>query len=71
VAEPARLGRGNPPHPNPLALLPVLVLLIAVTAVTLYLAGARDTGAAALPGRDASPPHLALLGGPARPAVGR
>ncbi len=29
-------------HPNPVALLPVLVLLIAVTAATLYLAGTRD-----------------------------
>jgi ABC-2 type transport system permease protein len=51
-------------HPNPLALLPVLVLLVVVTAVTLRLAGTRDTGAPARPGRDASHPHLALLGGP-------
>ncbi|MGD0068273.1 MAG: ABC transporter permease subunit [Streptosporangiaceae bacterium] len=55
--------------PNPVALLPVLVLLIAVTAVTLHLAGTRDAGAASLPGRDSSPPHLALLGGSAGLAV--
>jgi ABC-2 type transport system permease protein len=56
-------------HPNPVALLPVLVLLIAVTAATLHLAGARDVGAASLPGRDSSQPHLALLGGSAGLAV--
>jgi ABC-2 type transport system permease protein len=55
--------------PNPVALLPVLVLLIAVTAATLHLAGTRDAGAASLPGRDSSQPHLALLGGSAGLAV--
>ena len=55
--------------PNPVALLPVLVLLIAVTAATLHLAGTRDVGAASLPGRDSSQPHLALLGGSAGLAV--
>jgi ABC-2 type transport system permease protein len=55
--------------PNPMALLPVLVLLIAVTAVTLHLAGARDAGAASWPGRDSSKPHLVLLGGSAGLAV--
>ena len=55
--------------PNPVALLPVLVLLIAVTAVTLHLAGTRDVGAASWPGRDSSQPHLALLGGSAGLAV--
>jgi ABC-2 type transport system permease protein len=55
--------------PNSVALLPVLVLLIAVTAVTLHLAGSRDVGAASLPGRDSSKPHLALLGGSAGLAV--
>ena len=55
--------------PNPVALLPVLVLLIAVTTATLHLAGTRDVGAASWPGRDSSPPHLALLGGSAGLAV--
>ena len=55
--------------PNPVALLPVLVLLIAVIAVTLHLAGTRDAGAASWPGRDSSHPHLALLGGSAGLAV--
>ena len=55
--------------PNPVALLPVLVLLIAVTAVTLHLAGTRDAGAASWPGRDSSQPHPGLLGGSAGLAV--
>jgi len=55
--------------PDPVALLPVLVLLIAVIAVTLHLAGTRDAGAASWPGRDSSKPHLALLGGSAGLAV--
>jgi ABC-2 type transport system permease protein len=55
--------------PDPIALLPVLVLLILVTAVTVHLAGIRDLGAGALPGRGSSPPHLALVGGPAGLAV--
>ena len=55
--------------PDPVALLPVLVLLIAVTAVTLHLAGTRDAGATPWPGRDSSQPHLALLGGPSGLAV--
>ena len=55
--------------PDPIALLPVLVLLILVTAVTVHLAGIRDLGAGALPARGSSPPHLALVGGPAGLAV--
>jgi ABC-2 type transport system permease protein len=55
--------------PNPVALLPVLVLLIAVTAVTLHLAGTRDAGGASWPGRDSSQPRLTLLGGSAGLAV--
>jgi ABC-2 type transport system permease protein len=55
--------------PDLIALLPVLVLLILVTAVTVHLAGIRDLGAGALPARGSSPPHLALVGGPAGLAV--
>ena len=55
--------------PDPVALLPVLALLIAVTAMTLHLAGTRDLGAASLPGHDSSKPHLALLGGSTALAV--
>ena len=55
--------------PHPMALLPVVVLVIAVTAVTLHLAGTRDLGAATLPDRDTSEPHLALLGSPPGLAV--
>ena len=60
--------------PNPMALLPVLILLIAVTAVTLHLAGTRDLGAATLPGRDSSsriwPARRPLGPGPAADAAG-
>jgi ABC-2 type transport system permease protein len=55
--------------PHPLALLPLLVLLIAITAATLCLAGTRDLGAAALSGRGTAKPHLALVGGPTGLAV--
>jgi len=50
--------------PHPMALLPVLGLVVAASAVTLHLAGTRDVGAATLPARDTAPPHLALVGGP-------
>ena len=50
--------------PRPLALLPVLVLVSVACAVTVHLAGARDLGAATLPSRDTSDPHLALVGSP-------
>jgi ABC-2 type transport system permease protein len=55
--------------PRPLALLPVALLIAAVTAVTVHLAGTRDLGAATLPGRDTAAPHLALAGSPAGLAV--
>ena len=55
--------------PHPIALLLVLALLIATTALTLHLAGTRDLGAATLPDRDASTPHLALMSGPTRLTV--
>ncbi len=50
--------------PHPIALLPVLALVVAVSAVTVRLAGTRDLGAATLADRDTAPPHLALLGNP-------
>ena len=52
-----------------MALLPLLVLLILTTAVTLHLAGARDLGAATLGDKDSSNLHLGLLGGPTGLAV--
>ncbi len=55
--------------PDPAALIPVIVLVMAVTAASLHLAGARDLGAATLANRDSSPPHLALLGSPLGLAV--
>lgn len=55
--------------PDPAALLPVLLLVAIVIAVTVHLAGGRDLGAAAIPGRDVSRPHMTLLGGPTRLAV--
>jgi len=50
--------------PRPMALLPVLVLVILLTALTLHLAGIRDLGSATLAGRDTSDAHLGLLGNP-------
>ena len=44
-------------------------LILAVTAVTVHLAGTRDLGAALLPNRDTAVPHLALVGGPTGLAV--
>ena len=50
--------------PNAVALLLVLILVIAVTAVTLHLAGTRDLGAATLSERGSAKAHLALVGSP-------
>jgi ABC-2 type transport system permease protein len=55
--------------PRPLALLPVVLLILVVATVTVHLAGARDLGAALLPSRDTSAPHLALAGSPTGLAV--
>jgi ABC-2 type transport system permease protein len=49
--------------PVPLAMLPVLGLILLTTAMTLRLARTRDVGAATLPERSATKAHLALLGG--------
>jgi ABC-2 type transport system permease protein len=50
--------------PHPIALVPVVTLVIVAAAAALRLAGARDAGAAVLADRDSSPPHLLLLGSP-------
>ena len=55
--------------PNPAALLPVLVLVAILMAAAVRLAGTRDLGAATLPSRNTSRPHLALLNSPASLAV--
>ncbi len=55
--------------PHPLALLPVLLLVVAAVVVAMHLAGTRDLGAATFPGRDSSDPQLALVGSPAGLAV--
>jgi ABC-2 type transport system permease protein len=55
--------------PHPIALVPVLLLVIVASATALHLAGTRDLGAGTLPDRDTSPPHLALVGGPTGLAV--
>jgi ABC-2 type transport system permease protein len=54
---------------NFVALLLVLVLVIAVTAVTLHLAGTRDLGAATMSERGSAKAHLVLVGSPAGLAV--
>ncbi|HEY7946023.1 MAG TPA: hypothetical protein VID75_00025, partial [Acidimicrobiales bacterium] len=55
--------------PHPLALVPVVALVTAATASTLYLAGRRDLGSSLLSDRDTSPPHLALVGRPSTLAI--
>jgi ABC-2 type transport system permease protein len=49
--------------PRPLALVPVLALVVVCTSVALHLAGTRDLGAATLPDRDHAPARFRLLGG--------
>jgi ABC-2 type transport system permease protein len=49
--------------PSILPLVPVVVLIAALVAATLLLAGQRDVGAGIVPARDSGPPHLALLSG--------
>ena len=55
--------------PQPLALLPAIVLVIVATAATVQLAGTRDFGAATLRDRDTSPPRLALVANPTKLAI--
>jgi ABC-2 type transport system permease protein len=55
--------------PQPLALLPVGVLILGLGAAAVYLAGTRDLGASTLPARDSGVPHLALLANPVGLAV--
>ncbi|HEV2634951.1 MAG TPA: ABC transporter permease subunit [Actinocrinis sp.] len=55
--------------PNPAALLPVLALIITLTALTVRSAATRDLAVATLPERDHARPHLTLLAGPIGLAV--
>ncbi len=55
--------------PHPVALLPVLVLIVVCVAVTMHLSGIRDLGSAIFTVRDSAAPRLALLGGAIRLAV--
>jgi len=55
--------------PEPLALVPVVAFIAVVTAGAVHLAGRRDVGASILPDRASSPPHVALLFGPAGLAI--
>src|SRR5439155_9556985 len=55
--------------PSILPLLPLAALIAGLAAATVVLAGRRDVGAGVVPARDASPPHVGLLGGPLRLAV--
>lgn len=48
--------------PQPLALLPTWLLVIAAGALAIRLAGRRDLGSATLPGRDTARPRTGLLG---------
>jgi ABC-2 type transport system permease protein len=50
--------------PHPMALVPVVALVIVVAGLALHLAGTRDLGAGILADRDTAPPRLALVGSP-------
>jgi len=51
-------------HPDPLALLPIIGLTVATSALAVHLAASRDLGASVLPDRSVAPPHTRLLSGP-------
>ena len=55
--------------PRPLALVPIVTLVVVLVAAAIALAGARDLGASALPAPEAPPARTALLTGPAGLAV--
>jgi ABC-2 type transport system permease protein len=54
---------------NPLPLLPIVGLTLAMVALTVSLAGARDLGASVLPDRSSAPARTGLLSGPIGLAV--
>jgi ABC-2 type transport system permease protein len=54
---------------QPLALVPLAMLIGALAWGTVRLAGARDLGASALPDHERTAPHTRLLGGPTGLAV--
>jgi len=49
---------------RPLALLPILALILALAGAAVHLAGTRDLGASTIPDRDTAAPRTRLLGGP-------
>lgn len=55
--------------PRPLALVPIVALVAAAAAMTVFLAGRRDLGASTLPDHSSGPAHTALLGGAGRLAL--
>ncbi|HXX88780.1 MAG TPA: ABC transporter permease subunit [Acidimicrobiales bacterium] len=54
---------------HPMALVPVLVVVVVASGVAVHLSGVRDINAATLPDRDSAEARPMLLGGPARLAV--
>lgn len=50
--------------PDPVALVPIVALVLALGLATIHLAGTRDLGASTLPDRSTAPPHNLLLFGP-------
>ena len=55
--------------PRPLALVPIVALVAAAAAMTVFLAGRRDLGASTLPDHSSGSAHTALLGGAGRLAL--
>ena len=47
--------------PRPVALMPVLALIVGMSGLAIHLAGRRDLGASVIPDRVMSRPHTALL----------
>jgi ABC-2 type transport system permease protein len=54
---------------RPIALLPILLLVVLASVATMHLAGTRDLGAATLPSADTSAPRLTLVRSAPRLAV--
>ncbi len=55
--------------PQPVVLVPILVLIVVLNALTVFLASARDLGSSTLPGTDAASARTWLLAGPTSLAI--
>jgi ABC-2 type transport system permease protein len=51
-------------HPRPIALVPILALVVMLVGLSVYLAGVRDLGTSVFPDRVSTRPDTRLLSGP-------